>query len=164
MRPIRRWVCGNFIKHVGRNVNIEKGAYFGNGAQLEIGDNSGLGVNAQIYGPVSIGKDVMMGPDVIILTANHRFDQFEIPMWQQGHKPPKPVTIEDDVWIGTRVIILPGVTIGKGAIVGAGAVVTKAVPEYAIVGGNPARIIGNRREICASSANEPVKSGGATTP
>ena len=62
-------------------------------------------------------------------------------MMQQGFDTERPVTIDDDVWIGDRVLILAGVHVGKGAIIGAGAVVTKDVPPYAIVGGNPAHII-----------------------
>lgn len=88
-----------------------------------------------------------MGPDVLIITQNHRFDQLDLPMWRQGFSPSEPVIIGNDVWVGTRAIILPGVTISKGAIIGAGAVVTKDVPEYAIVGGNPARLIKYRTDI-----------------
>lgn len=62
-------------------------------------------------------------------------------MGQQGEAPLRKVTIKDDVWIGTRAIILPGITVGKGAIIGAGSVVTKDVPDYAIVGGAPARVL-----------------------
>jgi len=115
------------------------------GGELEIGDNSGLGLNCQACGPIRIGNNVMIGPDVIILTARHRFDKLDVPMCQQGDLPSEPVNIADDVWIGTRVIILPGVSIGKGAILGAGAIVTKDVPEFAIAGGNPARVIRYRQ-------------------
>jgi len=143
---IRRVVCRGIFLKAGRDINVEKGAYFGDGSELTIGDRSGIGINAQITGKVTIGSDVMMGPDVVILTGNHAFDRIDIPMKQQGRQPPKPVTIKDDVWIGFRVIILPGVTVGSGAILGAGAVVAKDVPDYAIVGGNPARIIRFRNE------------------
>jgi len=88
----------------------------------------------------------MIGPDVVVLSASHKFDRTDIPMCQQGGEPLRPVYIGDDVWIGTRAIILPGRKIGKGAIIGAGAVVTKDVPEYAIVGGNPARVIRYRNQ------------------
>lgn len=125
----------------GKGVNVEKKAYFGNGTGITIGHNSGLGINCFINGPLKIGNDVMMGPDVVILTQNHKFSDLHIPMRLQGHYPRKQVTIGDDVWIGIRAIILPGITIGKGAIVAAGAVVTKDVPPYAIVGGNPAKVI-----------------------
>lgn len=74
---------------------------------------------------------------------NNAFSRTDVPMNQQGFQEEQPVII-DDVWIGGHVIILPGVHIHRGAIIGAGAVVTKDVPEWAIVGGNPARIIGIR--------------------
>lgn len=74
-----------------------------------------------------------MGPDVMIFTQNHKNDRLDIPMMLQTD-PKRPVVIGDDVWIAARAIILPGVTIGKGSIIGAGAVVTKDVPEYAVVG------------------------------
>jgi len=139
--PVRRFICRRIFKYAGKNINVEKGAYFGDGSEIEIGNYSGIGVNCMICGPVKIGNDVMIGPDVIILTQNHKFDRFNIPMWQQGLYSPEPVVISDDVWIGARVIILPGIHIGNGAIVGAGAVVTKDVAEYAIAGGNPAKVI-----------------------
>jgi maltose O-acetyltransferase len=131
---------------------VEKGANFGFGSEIEIGDNSGLGVNCFIRGQIAIGNDVMMGPDVVIITENHSFDRIDIPIRKQGYSNPEKVTINNDIWIGARVIILPGVDIGSGAIIGAGAVVTKNVPAYAIVGGNPAKIIRyrNNTEICVN--------------
>lgn len=140
-RKIRRIICSRIFKTCGKNINVEKGAVFGNGSGIEIGDNSGIGVNAMLQGNVKIGKDVMMGPDVLIFTQNHRFDRTDIPMRGRGHMPSDPVVIGNDVWIGQRCIILPGVTIGNGAILGADAVVTKDVPDWAVVGGNPAKII-----------------------
>lgn len=145
VRPIRAAICRGLFQYAGRRINIEKRAYFGDGSELSIGDNSGLGVNCQAVGPIRIGRDVMIGPDVIIFTSNHRFDRLDIPMREQGYQPARPVIIEDDVWIGARVIILPGVTIGRGAVLAAGAVVTRDVPAFAIVGGNPARMLKSRR-------------------
>lgn len=88
-----------------------------------------------------------MGPDCIALTQNHAFDRVDIPMIQQGLQEEKKINIGNDVWIGQRVIILPGVTIGDGAIIGAGSVVTKNVNDYDIVAGNPARVIRNRKML-----------------
>ncbi|TYQ16788.1 UNVERIFIED_CONTAM: maltose O-acetyltransferase [Acetivibrio alkalicellulosi] len=139
-KKIRRFLCKRIFKSSGNNINIEHGSFFASGKDIEIGDNSGLGLNCRIAGPLKIGRDLMMGPDVMIFTQNHKNDRIDIPMNLQTD-PKRPVVIEDDVWIAARAIILPGVTIKKGAIVGAGAVVTKDVPEYAVVGGNPARII-----------------------
>ncbi len=139
-KQIRRFLCKRIFKKTGNNVNIEHGAFFASGRDVEIGDNSGLGLNCRVAGPLKIGNDVMMGPDVMIFTQNHETVRLDIPMRLQT-APKKAVTIEDDVWIAARVIILPGITIHKGAIIGAGAIVTKDIPEYAVVGGNPARII-----------------------
>lgn len=138
-----RAFCGKcLLAKCGKNVNIEKNAEFA--YSVELGDNSGLGINCRISGKTIIGNNVMMGPNVCIFTTNHAFDRTDIPMNLQGMSVQRPVVIEDDVWIGANVIILPGVTISKGSIIGAGAVVTKNVPEYAIVGGNPAKILKTR--------------------
>ncbi len=142
-RKLRERTARKFLTYVGKDVNIEKGAVIT--STMEIGDRSGVGINAKIHGKVIVGNDVMMGPDCIIYTKNHAFSKTDIPMNKQGFSEEKPVIIGDDVWIGGRVIILPGVHIGKGAIIGAGAVVTKDVPEYAIVGGNPAKVIKYRK-------------------
>ena len=85
-----------------------------------------------------------MGPDVVILTLNHEYSDIHKPIGWQGMKPRKKVTIGNDVWLGQRVMIMPGVTIGNGSIVAAGAVVTKDIPPYSIVGGVPAKVLKNR--------------------
>ena len=141
---LRERTARKFLVYVGKDVNIEKGALIT--SSMEIGDRSGVGINAVMHGKVIIGKDVMMGPECIIYTRNHAFSRTDIPMNQQGFSEEKPVIIGDDVWIGGRVTILPGVHIGNGAIIGAGAVVTKNVPEYAIVGGNPAKVLKYRKD------------------
>ncbi len=123
-------------------MNIERGANLGWG-DIEIGNNSGLGINC-IISNAKIGNDVMMGPNVLYIPSSHRFDRNDIPMIEQGFDQVKRLVIEDDVWIGANVIFLPGIVVGKGAIIGAGSVVTRNVPEYAIVAGNPARIIRSR--------------------
>lgn len=139
-----RAFCGKLIlEHCGDNVNIEKGAAFD--SRVSLGNNSGIGVNAFISPHVKIGNDVMMGPDCMMFTSNHGFSSSMIPMWQQPFSEAIPIVIEDDVWIGARVIILPGVHIGKGSIIGAGSVVTHNVEPYSIVGGNPATLIRYRR-------------------
>ena len=137
---IRGFLCRKIFRRSGKNINIEHGVFFASGRDIEIGDNSGIGVNARITGPLTIGDDVMIGPEVMIFTQNHETGRLDVPMRLQT-APKKPVVIGDDVWVAARVILLPGVKIGRGAIVGAGAIVTKDVPEYAVVGGNPAKII-----------------------
>ncbi|MBE5744188.1 MAG: CatB-related O-acetyltransferase [Clostridiales bacterium] len=143
-RKMRERTARKFLDYVGNDVNIEKGAQIT--SKMRIGDRSGVGINAKMHGTVIIGNDVMMGPDCIIYTRNHAFSDTSIPMRKQGFSEERPVIIGNDVWIGGRVIILPGVHVGNGAIIGAGAVVTKDVPDYAIVGGNPAKIIKYRKE------------------
>lgn len=139
-----RGICGKLIlKRTGKNITIEKGVEFA--SDVSIGDNSGIGRNSIISSKTIIGNNVMMGPDCYIYGRNHKFDRVDIPMVKQGYEEWQPVIISDDVWIGAKVIILPGVKIGQGAIVAAGAVVTKDVPKYAIVGGVPAKVIKFRK-------------------
>ena len=136
--------CGKLmLKKCGKKVNIEHGAKFS--SRTSLGDYSGIGINARIHGDCTIGDHVMMGPDVVIITSNHSFDRTDIPMMFQGFEEERPVIIGNDVWIGERVIILPGVHVGDGAILAAGAVVTKDVPPYAIVAGVPAKMIKMRK-------------------
>jgi maltose O-acetyltransferase len=143
-KKIRYWVCSHMFSKCGKNVNVEKGASFGSGRQIQIGNNSGIGVRCSV-GAVIIGNNVMMGPEAVILSGSHNYDKIDVPMSEQGRITASPVIIGDDVWIGTRVIILPGCKVGKGVIIGAGAVVAKDVPDYAVVAGNPARIIRYRK-------------------
>jgi len=144
-KRIRAFVCRKLFKKFGCNVCIEPKVIFSNMSQSEIGDNSGIGLNS-IVGTVKIGHDVMIGEELIVISRNHDFSDMLIPMTQQGWTEDRPVVIEDDVWVGSRVIMLPGVRIGTGSIVGAGSVVTKDVEPYAIVAGNPARKIRFRFE------------------
>ena len=124
------------------NINIERGATFG--SDLSLGDNSGVGINCEILGPCTIGNDVMMGPEVVVYTRNHEHGETDRPMRLQGYEDCRPVTIGDDVWIGRRAMIMPGVTIGNGCIIAAGAVVTKDVPDWCVCGGVPAKVISIR--------------------
>lgn len=144
-KKIRVAVVSKLFKSVGVNVNVERGARFGYKNNIVIGDNSGIGINANIPPDITIGNNVMMGPDCVIYAANHKFDETSIPMNQQGHEPMKKTIIGNDVWIGGRVIMMPGKTIGDGVIVGAGSVVTKDLESYGIYGGNPAKLIKMRK-------------------
>lgn len=145
-KHLRYICCKSLFKKCGKNVNIERGASFGSGRLIKIGDNSGIGVNCVVPFDGEIGKNVMMGPEVVIISQNHKFDDIQVPMIQQGYSTHQAIVIEDDVWIGTRVIICPGVNkIGRGSVIGAGSVVTKYVPPYAVVVGNPAKVIRYRK-------------------
>lgn len=144
-KKIRYWLCSNIFEYCGKNVNIEKGAWFGRGTRIRIGDNSGLGINCVIPDGSVIGNDVMMGPNCYIHGHNHAFDRTDIPMRKQGFTQSMPVTIDDDVWIGRDVTIMVGRHISKGSIIAANCVLTKDFPEYSIVGGNPGKLIRYRK-------------------
>ena len=144
---LRTMCVRGYAIHVGKNVNIQRRASLP--SSLRIGEKSGIGAHSAIEGPTTIGRFVNMGPECIIYTRQHRHDRTDVTMQQQGDTEPKEVVIGDDVWIGSRVTIMPGVHIGSGCIVGAGAVVTRDVPPYTIAGGVPARVI-KKREMTES--------------
>lgn len=87
----------------------------------------------------------MMGPGVVVLNRHHKMEDLKIPMRLQGYHKKDPVVIEDDVWIGTRAILMPGVRVERGAVIAASAVVTHNVCAFDVVAGVPARPIGSRR-------------------
>ena len=138
-KVLRGFWAKKIVASFGKNVNIERAAVYG--PEIRIGNNSGIGIKCELYGPITIGDNVMMGPEVVIYTSGHRFDRTDIPMMQQGATEKEPVEIGNDVWIGRRTMIMPGVKIGDGCVVGAGAVVTKDIPPYSVVGGVPAKIL-----------------------
>ena len=140
---IRAFFLKGFVDYCGQHVNVDK--HVNLSTHLKIGDYSGIGKNSSIQGYVSIGNHVMMGQDCLIYTTNHSFDDLDRTMDLQGYQETKSVFIGNDVWIGARVIILPGVSIADGSIIGAGSIVTHDVPSYAVVAGNPAKIIYYRK-------------------
>lgn len=142
-KALRGFFAKLYLAESGYNIDIQKNARFSH--SCEIGNNSGIGEGAKLYGRVIIGDDVMMGPQCWIYTQNHAFSSLDKPMREQGPQKERPVRIGNDVWIGGRVTILPGVNIGNGVIIGAGSVVTKDVEDYAVVGGNPAKILKYRK-------------------
>ncbi|MGN0843674.1 MAG: acyltransferase [Kiritimatiellia bacterium] len=141
---LRRWCVRRILgSRCGKGVVVKDHCYFGNGARLSIGDNLQMGQNAKLLGSVAIGKDVLMGPDVVIMATSHGYANTDIPIrMQPGWE--KPIVVGDNVWIGTRVIILPGVNIGNNCIIGSGAVVTHSFPDNSIIGGVPAKLLKTR--------------------
>jgi acetyltransferase-like isoleucine patch superfamily enzyme len=125
------------IKCTGVLTHIGKG--------LIIGENSNIGDYNYITGDggIRIGAHVMLAPFVKIHAENHNFGRLDIPIKAQGVSS-RGVLIEDDCWIGAGAIILDGVTLGRGSVVAAGAVVTKSAPPYSIVAGIPAKVIRSR--------------------
>lgn len=144
---LRIFCVRRIFARCGKVSTIDRLAYFGNGSGVEIGDLSGIGERCVVPNDIKIGRYVMMAPEVHIVKDNHSFSRTDIPMCNQGSDTdhPSPV-IGDDVWIGVRAILTPGISVGNGAIIGAGAVVTRDVPPFAIVAGNPARIIRYRKD------------------
>lgn len=126
---------------IGKGSTIHMKARFYDPKNIKIGEDSIIGENAVLDGrkDLFIGNHVALASEVMIYNSEHSIEDPDFKAIEA------PVIIEDYVFIGPRAIILPGVKIGRGAIVGAGAVVTKDVPPYAIVGGVPAKIIGERR-------------------
>jgi maltose O-acetyltransferase len=145
-RRIRAALAKRMLEDCGRDVNVEHGAWFGSGKGVRLGDRSDIGMDALVMGPATIGADVMMGPRCILLAGRHDVRRTDVPMNSQGFLEDLPITIEDDVWIGAGSVILAGRTIGTGSIVGAGSVVTKDVPPWSVVGGNPAVVVRWRRD------------------
>ncbi len=111
----------------------------GEGSRIGAGTRINRGCTLDTRGGLRIGDHVSISPEAVILTADHGRD---LPGFPLQHRP---VVIEDYVWVGMRAMILPGVRVGRGAVVAAGAVVTRDVEPLAVVGGMPARVIGHRR-------------------
>lgn len=154
-RAVRYWFVRRLAAECGKRINLEHGASVSFGTGVRIGDYSGFGINCMVEGPVTMGMNINMAPEVVILRQNrHGYDRTDISMREQEDKPPRPLFVCDDVWVGRRAMILPGCRrIGRGAIIGAGAVVTKDVPDYTIVAGNPAREV-KKRQLTHDPAGE----------
>lgn len=127
----------------GESINIEPDFHCDYGYNIHVGENFYANFNCVILDicEVTIGDNCMLAPGVQIYTAAHPIDPHER---NSGVEFGKPVTIGNNVWIGGRAVIIPGVTIGNNAVIAAGSVVTKNVPANTVVGGNPAKVI---REI-----------------
>ena len=125
----RYFLCKHIFEFIGKNVLIKRNAYFGDGSKIRIGNNSQIGINS------------IMDNDVIIYTSSHEYKELGIPINQQGEKPHRPVIIGNNVWIGARCIILPGVSIGDNVIIGANTVVTKDVPMNSVFCGSAGSVV-----------------------
>lgn len=142
---IRILCCKHIFLYCSSNVsNINRKVFFGKGSEIEIGDYSSIGANSILHPKVKIGKYVMMGPNVYMVGNNHIAIDINIPMCFQGKEENQVIEIGDDCWIGANVMIMAGKIIGHGSILAAGAVVTKNVEPYSVMGGNPAKLIKKR--------------------
>ncbi|MCE0493069.1 sugar O-acetyltransferase [Vibrio salinus] len=119
-------VCPPFLCEYGKTISIGDGTYIN------------MGVTMLDNAPITIGHHVLVGPGTQFYTPTHSLDYTQRKKWEFQCRP---IVVEDDVWIGGRVVICPGVTVGARSVVAAGAVVTKDVPPDTLVGGMPAKVI-----------------------
>lgn len=136
----RRRILEELLGGIGDETVIRPPLFMDYGYQTTVGARTFINVNAVILdvGRVTIGADVQVGPNVQLLTPTHPLDP---EVRRSGLEAAEPITIEDNVWLGGGVIVLPGVTIGRDTVVGAGAVVAKDLPPGVLAVGNPARVI-----------------------
>lgn len=137
---------------VGRDVFLDVGAVLHCGGMdwcphgyVRLGDRTYVGPNAVLFGGggVEVGADALISPGVVLTSHEHTFSDAAVPIREQPLDM-APVVLEDDVWIGANAVVLPGVRVGRGAVVGAGAVVTRDVAPGALVMGVPAREVRRR--------------------
>lgn len=144
------WAWKRNMKHCGKDVYVRPLSSDIKGLQnLSIGDGTSIPKGSTIYcteAPLTIGRKVIFGPHPTIITGDHRTDIIgrfiiDVTADEKLTENDAPVVIEDDVWCGANVTILKGVTIGRGSVIAAGAVVTQSFPPYSIIGGVPAKLI-----------------------
>jgi acetyltransferase-like isoleucine patch superfamily enzyme len=141
-------LCKSKFQNFGKDAQIRPGAYIVGCSKIKIGNRVVIRPGVMLFGEsesletsITIEDNVMLGSGVHIYINNHRFDNKKIPLIDQGYYPDKSVLLKNGCWIGANSIILPGVTIGENSVVGAGAIVTKSIPDGVVAVGNPARII-----------------------
>jgi maltose O-acetyltransferase len=138
---LRTYLYRKIGMKIGRNCVIRRGVYLASPNELEVGDGTFIGrANLYCTGGVRIGRNVNISDGAVVITAKHDINS---PNFEALYAP---IVIEDYAWLATNAIVLAGVTVGEGAVVAAGSVATKDVPPYAIVGGNPAKVIGERKK------------------
>jgi acetyltransferase-like isoleucine patch superfamily enzyme len=128
---------------IGDHTEIYDGALLMTyGGVIRIGANVGINPYCVLYGHggLTIGDDTLIAAHVVIIPANHKFDRGDVPIRSQGLTC-RGVTIGKNVWLGARTVILDGVSIGEGAVIGAGSVVTRSIPQRAVAVGVPARVV-----------------------
>ncbi|MBL7137192.1 MAG: acyltransferase [Bacteroidales bacterium] len=164
-RPRRwvKWFLNPFIHHKGKNSLIRKRTrmdilpfnkfYMGDNSTIEdfstinngvgdiyIGDRTRIGLGCTLIGPVKIGNDIRLAQNIVMSGLNHNYEDVTIPISDQGVST-APIVIEDETWLGSNCVVLPGVTIGKHCVIAAGSIVTKDIPPFSVAAGNPARVL-----------------------
>lgn len=148
-KTLMKKTCEEKFLHFGEGAEFRPGAYAISCNKISIGKNVIIRPQTMLFadprdeenGSITIEDHVMVGSGVHIYVANHKFHNFDTPIIYQGHYNAKEVVLKEGCWVGANCTLLPGVTIGKNSVVGAGSVVTKSVADFTIVAGNPAKVI-----------------------
>lgn len=139
-----RWRCvRGFAANCGNDVLIENSVSLDSG--VSIGNHVEINENCFLANIV-IGDYCIIAPQCYVVNRNHGFNDPDVPVRKQGYQSEAPPILGRDVWVGVRVILLPGVIVGNGAIIAAGAVVNRDIPPYAIAAGVPAKVVGWRKQ------------------
>lgn len=146
-----RKLCKRKFKYFSDTAQFRSGAYAVGCSQISIGERVIIRPNTMLFAEtvvpmdlsIIIEDDVMIGSGVHIYVNNHKFDNSNISIIDQGYYPDQQVVLKKGCWIGANTIILPGVTIGENAVVGAGSIVTKSIPKQVVAVGNPAKVLKN---------------------
>jgi len=143
-----RRLCQRKFLRFDDTASFRAGAYAIVCSKISIGRNVVIRPGCGLYaapadpaGTITISDDVLVGPGVQFIVSNHAFSRVDVPIREQGHTRARPILVQRGAWIGSGVIVLPGVTIGENAVVGAGSVVVESVPARVVVAGNPTRVI-----------------------
>jgi len=150
-RPLMRALCEKKFSEFSEGADFRAGAYAITCSKISIGKNVVVRPGTMMFadprdgleGSINVESDVMLGSGVHIYVGNHRFDMPRVNLINQGHQPAKSVHLKEGCWLGANVIVLPGVTVGKNSVVGAGSVVTRDIPDRTLFAGNPAKFIKN---------------------
>jgi acetyltransferase-like isoleucine patch superfamily enzyme len=142
-------LCKKKFAKFADNADFRAGAYAVGCSQIAIGERVVIRPQTMLFAEtdpkvgvlIDVEDDVMIGCGVHIYVDNHKFDNPDIPFINQGYSTAKPVKIEQGCWIGAQSIILPGVTIGRSSVIGAGSIVTKSIPAHSLALGNPAKVV-----------------------
>ena len=130
--------------HIGDDSTVEDFTTINNGVgDVYIGDRTRIGLGCTLIGPVKVGNDVRIAQNVVLSGLNHKYEDDSVPISEQGVTT-NTIIVEDETWIAANCVVLPGVTIGKHAVVSAGSIVRRNVPAYSVVSGNPAKVIKKR--------------------
>jgi len=153
-----RWLCRKKFAAFGPGSAVRPYSYAINTSRIFIGANviirpqTVLSAGEEEPGRITIEDNVLMAPGVQIICDNHKFSDPSLPIIRQGYRSPLPVLIQEGAWLGASAIVLPGVTIGRNAVIGAGAVVVRSIPAFSVAVGNPARVIKNTQGPVAGCA------------